>query len=80
VRVDVLDTDRYGRSIGIVTLPDGRKLNHELVRSGFAWWYRKYAPHDEQLARLEQDARNAKRGLWADAAPVAPWEFRRPAR
>src|SRR4051794_38635456 len=39
VRVEVVDTDRYGRSIGVVTLPDGRKLNHELVRASFAWWF-----------------------------------------
>jgi hypothetical protein len=29
-----------------VILPDGRNLNHELVKRGYAWWYRKYASHD----------------------------------
>ncbi len=57
-------------------LPDGRVLNRELVRAGFAWWYRRYAPDDEMLAQLEQEAREAQRGLWADAEPVPPWEWR----
>ncbi len=76
VTVTVMDVDRYGRTVGEVILPDGQVLNHELVRAGFAWWYRKYAPEDGTLAQLEADARQAKRGLWADAEPVPPWEWR----
>jgi micrococcal nuclease len=59
-----------------VILPDGRNLNHEIVRAGLAWWFRRYAPDDEDLKRLEAQARQAKRGLWADAEPVPPWEWR----
>jgi endonuclease YncB( thermonuclease family) len=33
--------DRYGRTVADVILPDGSILNHELVRRGAAWWYRK---------------------------------------
>ncbi len=76
VTVTVMDVDRYGRTVGEVILPDGKVLNHELVRAGLAWWYRKYAPDDGTLAQLEADARAAKRGLWADAEPVPPWEWR----
>src|SRR2546422_9117216 len=46
VTVTVQDSDKYGRTIGEVTLLDGRVLNHELVKAGLAWWYRKYAPED----------------------------------
>ena len=28
-------------------------------------------------ALLEDDARRQRRGVWADAAPVAPWEWRK---
>jgi len=30
------------------------------------WWYRKYASQDTTLERLEVEAREAKKGLWAD--------------
>lgn len=80
VTVVIHATDRYGRLVGEVLLPDGRTLNHELVRAGLAWWYRQYAPKDTALAQLEAEAKTAKRGLWADAQPVPPWEWRKPHR
>ena len=80
VTVIVRDTDRYGRIVGEVLLPGGRHLNRELVRVGMAWWYRRYAPDDTTLANLEAQARMARRGLWADASPVPPWEWRKQRR
>jgi endonuclease YncB( thermonuclease family) len=77
VTVQVHDTDRSGRLVGEVLLPDGRSLNQELVRAGLAWWSRQYAPNDTNLAQLEAAAHAAQRGLWADAAPVPPWEWRK---
>jgi endonuclease YncB( thermonuclease family) len=67
--------DRSARLLGEVVLPDGRSLNQELVRAGYAWWFRKYS-RDVQLARLEEEARQGRRGLWADQAPEPPWEYR----
>lgn len=69
------ERDRYGRLLGTVMLADGRNLNTELVRAGLAWHYVKYS-QDAQLAALETEARAAKRGLWADPQPVAPWDWR----
>jgi endonuclease YncB( thermonuclease family) len=80
VKVLVRDVDRYGRTVGEVILPDGRSLNRELVRARLAWWYRQYARADRELERLEAAARAARRGLWADAHPVPPWEQRRATR
>ncbi len=76
VTVQVVDRDRYGRTVAEVLLPDGRSLNRELVRAGFAWWYWRYTPDDETLAQLEREARAAKRGLWADPNPIPPWQWR----
>lgn len=76
VKVEVSDVDRYGRSVGEVFLPDGRSLNRELIKAGFAWWYSKYSK-DESLGELEKTARFARKGLWRDPRPVPPWEFRK---
>ena len=77
VRVKDLGQDRYRRTLAEVLLSDGRSLHRELVKAGFAWWYRKDAPEDKVLAQLERDARDAKRGLWADAKPIPPWQWRK---
>lgn len=47
VTVRVETTDRYGRLVGEVFLPDGRSLNRELVRAGYAWCFRKYSDDDD---------------------------------
>ncbi|MFC1491937.1 thermonuclease family protein [Nitrospinota bacterium] len=68
---------RYGRTIGEVILSNGQNLNHELVKSGMCWWYRKYSPEDEILSQLEQDAKDSKRGLWTNPSPIPPWVWRK---
>ena len=54
----------------------------EQIRPGVAWWYREYAkeqtPEDRaSYAAAEDDARAMKHGLWKDAKPVPPWEWRK---
>jgi len=65
VEIDVKDMDKYGRTVGIVKLADGKIANHELVRVGYARWYRYFAPADRDLESLEAEARAARRGIWA---------------
>jgi endonuclease YncB( thermonuclease family) len=77
VTVRVRDIDRYKRTVAEIILPDGRNLNQELVRAGFAWWFERYARHETVLRDLQDEARSAKRGLWADPKPVPPWDWRR---
>jgi endonuclease YncB( thermonuclease family) len=75
VTVKVKDVDRYKRTVAEIIMPDGQSLNREIVRSGLAWWYERYARHDTVLQDdLELEARAARRGLWADPKPVPPWE------
>jgi len=63
VTVQMHGYDKYKRTLGDVILPDGINLNHELVKQGWCWWYRKYAPGDTVLEGLESDAREARIGL-----------------
>ena len=58
-------------------LPDGMNLNQELVKQGWCWWYRRYAPGDMVLGGLENEAREGQKGLWADPQPVPPWGWRK---
>lgn len=64
---DVSDSDRYGRLLRYVYI-DGVMVNAELVRLGCARAVR-YPPdvrHQEYLKAAEQEAREARRGLWAE--------------
>ena len=59
-------TDRYGRQLWDVWLPDGRFLEAVLVASGAARAY-PYAPQLDNaplLADLQRQAQAARRGLW----------------
>lgn len=77
VRLDVHETDRYGRTVARVYAGQV-DVNAEMVRQGAAWVYRQYN-RDKSLLVLEAEARQAKRGLWALPEPerVAPWEWRK---
>lgn len=77
--VTVVDTDRYGRTVGEVVC-DGSNANEAMIKSGLAWVYRKYAKGYGHLYAFEDEAKAAKRGLWADPNPTAPWEWRKAKR
>ena len=70
-----LTRDRYRRTVARVTCA-GTDANAAMVRAGMAWAYTKYLT-DPQIRALENVARREHVGLWADARPVPPWEWRR---
>lgn len=77
-------TDEYGRLVCKILL-DGRDIDLEQVKAGMAWHYKEYeqeqsAEDREAYARAEDEARNARRGLWSEANPIEPSEFRREER
>ncbi|MBT8339505.1 MAG: thermonuclease family protein [Desulfatitalea sp.] len=76
VRILPKDTDRYGRTVAVVLLDDGRSLNLELLRAGLAWHYRQYSS-DSDYAQAEKTAKAGGFGLWQDKNPVPPWDFRK---
>lgn len=77
VRLDVQDTDRYGRTVARVKRVDGLDVNAEQVRLGAAWAYPKYLK-DKTLKVFELEAKNSQRGLWAlpASSQMPPWEWR----
>jgi endonuclease YncB( thermonuclease family) len=75
VRVAVEEIGRYGRAVASVEVQGG-DLGAMLIGDGLAWWYREYAPNETEYERLQRQARNADRGLWSQASPIPPWEWR----
>ena len=80
VTVQGHDKDKYKRLVADVLLADETNVNQKLVKDGWCWWYRKYAPGDTVLEVLEAEAREARRGVWALPNPVPPWEWRKAKR
>lgn len=76
VTVVTIEKDRYGRWVGMLLLPDGQSVNHRLVWSGLAWWYRDYSD-DPTFEALQAQATLAKVGLWAEDHPIEPWVWRK---
>ena len=76
VRVKILNKDKYGRFIGMISTDEVPDVNGAMLEQGLAWHYA-YFDKTEKYAELEQEARAAKRGLWRDANPTAPWDYRR---
>ncbi|GLI37558.1 thermonuclease family protein [Geobacter hydrogenophilus] len=80
VRLEVMAIDKYRRAVSMVWLGD-RKINREMVADGWAWAYRKYLDRsNEYFLDDEGNARSEKRGIWQEADPEPPWEFRKRTR
>lgn len=78
--VDGDKSDRYGRRVGKVMI-GVVDCNLRQVELGMAWHYVKYASErpaaeSKAYAAAEVAARAAKKGLWADAKAMPPWEWR----
>jgi len=80
VILDCGKTDRYKRKVCVVMV-DGQDANLAQVKAGMVWWYRAYAKeqipeHRAQYQEAEMDAQRQRLGLWRDAEPMPPWEWR----
>ena len=76
VNVIIRNKDRYGRFVCDVYLDDSTYVNAEIVKAGYAWHFTRYS-NDVELAQLQDEARDDKRGLWQDPSPLPPWEYRK---
>ena len=78
VKIEVADTDKYGRTVGKVWI-GGLDANLEQIRKGMAWVYEKYA-NDPAYFAAERTAKMNRVGLWNQPNPTPPWVFRHPER
>ena len=70
-----LKRDRQGRMTADIRLTDGRQIAHELVKEGLAW-VQPDGFADQALKDMEELARAAGKGLWAEPNPVPPWKWK----
>lgn len=77
VTLEKVDTDRYNREVAIV-FAGKQNVSAAMVGSGDAWVYPKYCkkPDCKLWTASQLAAKDSKIGLWADAKPVEPWDFR----
>ena len=81
LNLDCLKTDRYARQVCRV-FADNEDVSLLMLRAGAAWWFLRYAKEQpaaerRDYAAAENDARTHSVGLWAAAAPVPPWDWRK---
>ncbi|MEG4857955.1 thermonuclease family protein [Microcoleus sp. K1-B6] len=80
VVLTVTDTDRYGRKVSEVRLPNGTFAQEVLTREGLAMVYRPYlknCPSASILEQAEAEAKKNRRGVWGDSKFVPAWDFRK---
>lgn len=71
LKKDITDTDKYGRLLRYVYLPDGTFVNLKLVEDGYAYasTYPPDVAHAKEFVAAQASARAASRGLWG-SCPV----------
>ena len=74
LKVNVIDTDRYGRKVAKVWF-GRRDINRELVREGHAWVYERYLS-DTTLLLDQAKAKEEAIGVWQVSDPISPWQWR----
>ena len=47
--LDIHGQDKYNRTLADVMLRHGTNINHQPVKQGWCWWYRKYASGNRTL-------------------------------
>ncbi|MBU0654482.1 MAG: thermonuclease family protein [Gammaproteobacteria bacterium] len=81
VEVEAYKLDKYRRVVARITA-EGKDVALEQLRNGCAWHYTAYAKEQSDAdqkayASAEKQTRKARKGLWKDKQPTAPWDFRR---
>ena len=73
--VESRGTDRYGRTVGRISVGEV-DVNSAMLEAGLAWHYTKYDSR-KSMASRQAAAQEKRAGLWADAKPIPPWEWRK---
>ncbi|MCE1160887.1 MAG: thermonuclease family protein [Burkholderiales bacterium] len=77
VRLEVVDIDRYGRTVADVYC-SGVNAGRTMVAIGMAWVYDKYAKAVKYQSYYadQSQAQRLRIGLWREPNQTPPWEWR----
>ena len=75
IEIDVQYQEKWGRYAARVYTADGQDVALLMLQAGMAWHNSNY-DKTPAYAAAEKAARSARKGLWSDSHPVAPWDFR----
>jgi len=67
---------RYHRVIALVYV-DGVNIGEDYLANGIAWWYEPFVPFELGYKHLQDEAQEARKGLWALPDPVPPWKWQK---
>ena len=81
VTVEFNKRDKYQRIVGKIIF-NGKDVNLNQIKRGLAWHYKKYEGEQDVedrsiYANAEYLAQRDKVGLWFDANPIPPWDYRK---
>ena len=77
VSVQILTEDSQGLPVALVFDGTGNCLSHVLAAEGLAWWDDRNAQKDALLRKVNAKAVSAPKGIFADTAALAPWDYRK---
>ena len=77
-----MSSERHGRVLGLIHDSAGKDINLAMIEAGYAWhakaFERDQPPKEARAyAQAEQQAMSSKTGLWQDAHPIAPSDWRK---
>lgn len=81
VTVQVVNKDRYGRSVVLVYVMNSGKqikcVNHEMILTGMAFYSPQTRPVSNDLKFMEKLAKELKVGIWTNPTLEKPWIYRK---
>jgi len=78
VEVATTGEKTHNRDVCIIR-NNGMDINREMIKRGYAWAYRKHleSPYASEYIEAENEARVQRSGIWRQANPLPPWEFKK---
>ena len=80
IEYDVERRDKYDRILGYIRTPDGKMLNEEMLKNGYAvlFTYPPNVKHVDEVRAAEKDARDKMLGIWGmNGLKQRPYNYRK---